>query len=286
VKVDRTVTWTLDAREKHRTVDVGFLAADRDKRVAAGVLAGGVAYRFFFWILALALLVSGALGFVDSNHVQSWLEGLGVDSSVAESIQGSTQPSDAARWWLLVVGLWLCAWTGYLGAKAMVLVHAAVWGVPSPPIRRKPLASAAFTGTALAFVASMAVVQWLRAELPTLGLVTTLAVVAVPFTGWLVVSYRLPHQGTGVMGLVPGAALVALGVQALHIFTAYFLGPKLVNATELYGVLGVVSTALFWLYLTGRLVIGAATLNASLYEQRSRDSTAGNLTIDSSHLKE
>ncbi len=32
-------------------------------------------------------------------------------------------------------------------------------------------------------------------------------------------------------------------------------------------MVGVVSTILFWFYLTGRLVIGAATLNASLYEQ-------------------
>ena len=71
----------------------------------------------------------------------------------------------------------------------------------------------------------------------------------------------------GWAGLVPGAVLIALGVEAIHMFTVYFLGPKLVNATELYGVVGIVSTILFWFYLTGRLVIGAATLNASLYEQ-------------------
>jgi uncharacterized BrkB/YihY/UPF0761 family membrane protein len=50
----------------------------------------------------------------------------------------------------------------------------------------------------------------------------------------------------------------------------YFLGPKLANATELYGVLGVVSTILFWLYIVGRLVVGAATVNASLHEQSTR----------------
>ena len=66
---------------------------------------------------------------------------------------------------------------------------------------------------------------------------------------------------------MPGAVLVAVGLEGLHLFTVYFLGPKLANATELYGVLGVVSTILFWLYITGRLVIGAATINASLYEQ-------------------
>ena len=47
------------------------------------------------------------------------------------------------------------------------------------------------------------------------------------------------------MGLVPGAVLVAVGLEGLHLFTVYFLGPKLASATELYGVLGVVSTTLF-----------------------------------------
>ena len=44
--------------------------------------------------------------------------------------------------------------------------------------------------------------------------------------------------------------------------------------SELYGVLGVVSTILFWLYIAGRLVLGAATLNASLYEQGHPEAAA------------
>ena len=30
------------------------------------------------------------------------------------------------------------------------------------------------------------------------------------------------------------------------------------------------STTLFWLYIVGRLVVGAATINASVYEQSTR----------------
>ena len=61
------------------------------------------------------------------------------------------------------MGIWLVLWTGYLGAKALMLVHATVWGVPPPRVRNVLLASVAFTGTALTFVASMAAVRWLRA---------------------------------------------------------------------------------------------------------------------------
>ena len=229
-----------------------------------------MAYRFFFWILAISLLTNGALGFVDSQDIQAALVAQGVDASVAETI-GSTQPSEGARWWLLLVGIWLVLWTGYLGAKAFILVHAAVWVMPPPRVRRALLASVVFTGTALTFVLSMAAVRWLRSELPAVGFAATLALVIVPFTIWLLASRQLPHHDVGWMGLVPGAVLVALGLQGLHLFTVLYLGPKLANATELYGVLGVVSTILFWLYIAGRLVIGAATVNASLYEQRSHE---------------
>jgi uncharacterized BrkB/YihY/UPF0761 family membrane protein len=266
---ERAVDWATAAREKHRTVDAGFRAADRDKRVAAGVLAGGVAYRFFFWILAISLLTDGALGFLDGPDVHAALVAQGVDDSVADSFQAAT-PSDSAKWWLLIVGIWLLLWTGHLGAKALMLVHATVWGLPPPHVRNVLVASLVFTGTVLTFVASIAAVRWLRAERPEIGAVATLALLVVPFTIWLLASNRLPHQDVGWLGLVPGAALVALGFEGLHLFTVYFLGPKLEHATELYGVLGVVSTILFWLYMTGRLVIGAATINASLCEQRSQ----------------
>ena len=85
---------------------------------------------------------------------------------------------------------------------------------------------------------------------------------------WLVVSSWLPHRGIGWRDLVPGAVLVAIGMQAFYLFATIFLAPKLANATQLYGLLGIAATVLFWLYVLGRLTIGAATLNASLYENR------------------
>jgi uncharacterized BrkB/YihY/UPF0761 family membrane protein len=158
-------------------------------------------------------------------------------------------------------------WTGYLGAKALMLVHATVWGVAAPRVRNVLIASLAFTGTVLLLIGAMSAARWVREESPTPGLIATFAVVVVPFAIWLVASRYLPHEDVGWMALLPGAVVVAVGLEGLHLFTVYFLGPKLANATELYGVLGVVSTILFWLYIVGRLVVGAATVNASLHEQ-------------------
>ncbi len=231
------------------------------------MLAGGVAYRFFFWILAASLLANGALGFVTQDQVEEALRAQGVSESVTRSLE-TAHPGDMGRWWLLGVGIWLLLWTGYLGSKALTLVHAAVWGTTPPRLRHSLRASLIFSGTVLGFAAAMMAVRSLRDEAPTAGFIVTLAVIVVPFAIWLLVSRSLPHRNVGWWGLVPGAILVAVGVQGLHLFTVFFLGPKLASATQLYGLVGIVSTVLFWLYVVGRLVIGAATINASLYEQR------------------
>jgi membrane protein len=261
--------WAVEARETHASVDVGFRLAERDKRVAAGVLAGGIAYRFFFWFLSVALVVIGALGLGNSGRVQSALREAGVGSSLTGAVDDVSQQSQAVDWSLLIIGSWLVLWTGYTCAKALVLVHATVWDVPPPPLANALKASLAFTGAAVGFIAAMSGARWLRAETATPGLIATLALIVVPFALWLSVARRLPHREVGWRELVPDALVVAAGVQALHLFTTLFLGPKLANATELYGALGIATTILFWFYLVGRLVLAGAMLSASLDDQRS-----------------
>ncbi len=265
----QATAWAEEARETRASVDVGFRIADRDKQVAAGVLAGGVAYRFFFWLVAAALLAGGALGFFDANTVEGATGDRGIAATLANAVGDSVRQSEAARWWLVIVGSWLTLWTGYMGAKALVLVHSTVWGVPSPRIGNALRASLVFTGAAVGVLAAMAGARWLRAEAGVLGLVITLLVFAIPFVFWLGASRALPNRAAGWTDLVPGAVLVAVGVEALHLFTVFYLEPKLSSATELYGGIGVATTILFWLYILGRLVIGAATLNASLVDQRN-----------------
>jgi len=264
----QATAWAEEARETRASVDVGFRIADREKQVAAGVLAGGVAYRFFFWLLAAALLAGGALGFFNANTVEGATGDRGIAATLANAVGDSVRESEAARWWLVAVGGWLTLWTGYMGAKALVLVHATVWGVPSPRVRNALRASLVFTGAAVALFAAMAGARWLRDETGLVGLLITLFLFAIPFVFWLAASRALPNRAAGWTDLVPGAALVAVGVQALHLFTVFFLGPKLDSATDLYGGIGVATTMLFWLYIIGRLVIAAATLNASLVERR------------------
>jgi len=256
------------ARTKHASVDVGFRTAARDRRVAAMVLAGGIAYRVFFWLVALSLVLGGLLGLTDADELESTLADHGLGAWFASAVAQFARTSDGHEWWLLLVGVWLTLWTGYTCTKALVLAHAAVWHVEPPRVARPLRAALLFNGLTIGFIAAMAGARWLRDESDVVGLAATLLVFAVPFTFWVVASRELPNRAATWRDLVPGATVVAVGLQAMHLFTVYFLEKKLVSATELYGVIGVTTTLLFWFYLAARLFVVAATLNASLAERQ------------------
>ena len=154
-------------------------------------------------------------------------------AALVTAVGEAAQSSQSARWWLLAIGGWLLLWTGYMGAKTLVRVHATVWDVPASA-RRQCAARVAdlHRRDAVAFLVAMSGARWLREETDVLGLDRHVGHRARPVR---VLARRvawLPHRGDGWRDLVPGAVLVAVGVQALHLFTAYLLGPKLTNATR------------------------------------------------------
>jgi uncharacterized BrkB/YihY/UPF0761 family membrane protein len=192
-------------------VDVGFRLAARDRRVAAGVLAGGVAYRLFFWLLSASLLATGVLGLVDGDRVADALRDEGVGPVLVDAITDASRRSETMSFTLLIVGSLLVLWTGYTGIKALVLVHATVWGIPPKRLGSPVRASLVFNGAVIGFIASMGVVRWLRTEAEVLGLILTLLLIVVPFMLWLMASRRLPHRGVDWLDVVPGAIVVAVG---------------------------------------------------------------------------
>jgi uncharacterized BrkB/YihY/UPF0761 family membrane protein len=67
-------------------------------------------------------------------------------------------------------------------------------------------------------------------------------------------------------GLLPGAALVGVGIQVMHLVTVFYLAPKIVSSSNLYGSLGAAATLLLAVYLVSRLVLGAAVLNVAVLD--------------------
>ena len=255
---------------EHIAVAVPIRAVERNRRVAASVLAGGFAYRLFLWLLPFGLVVGGGLGLSDANSTEDAVEGGGLPGAVTNAIGDASRAAQSDSWWLLAVGVPLLLWAGYSGAKAVTLIHALVWDEPPP--KTKPLqGSLAFTGMLCAFVAAVALTWWLRDDWPGfLAPVITFA----PLAGlWLLVSLHLPHRDAPWRALLPGALLVSIGFQVLHEVIGNFLVPKLEKSTSLYGDLGATATFLFFMYVMASLVVAAPILNSSLYDElrRKRD---------------
>lgn len=265
-RADRMRAMASVVRQRHMSVAVPFRAAARNRHVASSVLAGGIAYRIFLWMLPFGLIVGGALGFMDADGTEDAVETAGLPGAMVDAIGDAARAAGSDSWWLLAVGIPLLLYAGYTGAKAVQLIHALVW--EEPPRRSNPLtASLAFSGLISAFMATVALTWWFREEAGLMGVLAgTLTVVPLAAL-WLWASLGLPHRDASWRALLPGALVVALGFQVLHVLVGTFLVPKLEKSTSLLGGLGATTTLLFFMYIVGTLVVIAPVLNSSLYHE-------------------
>jgi hypothetical protein len=254
------------AAEHHASVAIPFRAADRNRRVAASVLAGGFAYRIFLWLLAFGLVVGGALGLGDADGTEQAVASGGLPAAVVNVIGDIARAADSNSWWLLLIGIPTLLWEGYAGAKGLDRVHALVWNDPSPSRIRALKSSLAFSGGMCVFIATVCLSWWFR-DASAAAQWLIFATMMVPLAAlWLFVSLRLPHGSASWKALLPGALLVAVGFQVVHGLVLHFYAAKLETSTSLYAALGVTTTLLFVGWLVGWLVVTSPILNSSLHE--------------------
>ena len=73
-----------------------------------------------------------------------------------------------------------------------------------------------------------------------------------------------------------------MGVQVLHLISAFYLVNRISSSSQLYGALGAAATLLLWGYLLARVLIGASTLNHTLFRYRDVARLPGGLAGGSS----
>ena len=101
------------------------------------------------------------------------------------------------------------------------------------------------------------------------GLVAT-GLISLVYGGlWLLLSVRLPHGDADWRELLPGAALVGVGLLAMQAVVAYYIAPQAGHKQSTYGSLGLAAALLLGLYIVGRLGSSAAVLNATLHARRT-----------------
>jgi uncharacterized BrkB/YihY/UPF0761 family membrane protein len=266
-----------EARRRSPLVARAFDVVDRDAERFGGLFAGALAYRLFLWLVPFALLLVGLLGAVteaDDGASASVAEDFGLHGALADSLrEGASQRG----WWVaIIIGLFGMLWAGVSASKALRLSHAAAWGLPrgrpGSPVR----GTLGFAAGVLALLGATLVAARLREVQGALGLVASLLVLVIFVAVWMAVSSHLPHRPGPRGQLLPGAILFGVGLECVHLFTAYYLVDRAARAQSTYGAIGTALVVLLWLYVVSRLIVASAVLNAELARHtRARRDAAG-----------
>ncbi len=270
-QVDATRNRLENARKTSPTIDTAFAAFEHDTDTGGSVLGAALGFRIFLFLVPYVFLFLVGFGLSADATDQSAREAArdaGVTGLTAQAITDVADLSNVQR----VSAFIVAAVATFLAARALYKVtrvaHALVWRVEQRGPARTTLGAAyLFAGVTLSFVV-VDVLSAIRHDSTILGLVLTAAFVAVPFVIWLLASWFLPHTTDDWRDLIPGAAIVAVGIEVLHILTVYWVAYLVSSRFDTYGTIGVSLGLLVWSYLLGRLVVASAVVNASVWERR------------------
>jgi uncharacterized BrkB/YihY/UPF0761 family membrane protein len=269
-----TARAAVEAQRPHSpSLDVTLAAFERDRRRAGWLLAGALAHRLFLWLLPFTLVLVAGLGFLESANKESpedLAETLGIVGLASESIARAAADAEHARLFALLIGVPALYIASVGTIKAFRTVSALAWGIPAEPVRRAPLAVLGFLGLLTASFAVTVSGATVRDQSPGFGLFATL-LIAIGYV-WIAFTalWVLPRRSVPWTALIPGAILIGLGLQAIHLTTVYFISYRVSSSSETYGVLGVAAALLLALYLIGRLFVAGVILNTTLWERGER----------------
>jgi uncharacterized BrkB/YihY/UPF0761 family membrane protein len=268
----------VEAKRPHvKSVDATFAVLERDRERAGWLLAGALAHRLFLWLLPFTLVVVAGLGFLASADRESpsdLADSVGVVGIAADSIARAAADAERARFIALFVGV-PALYIATVGAiKAFRTVSALAWSVPAGSIGRTSLAVLGFLVLLVTAFAITLVAAAVREVSPGAGVFAT----GLILIGYVWIAYAalwvLPRRTVPWTALLPGALLIGLGLEAIHLITVYFISYRVSSSSDTYGALGVAAALLLSLYLVGRLFVAGVILNSTLWE-RSQLSAEG-----------
>ncbi len=261
------------ARPRFSLLDIGLRTYERDRTTGGNLFAGALAFRVFLWLVPFVFVLVAGLGFASAAGSASpdLIErDFGLSGYVAQQIAQVADQAERGRWLTLAIGLIALYGASRSAAKGLRAVHAIAWHMPPLGLRHRTRAAFVFMAGATLLAGASGAANWLRSRTSAWGLVAILCLLVLYSATWLAASVMLPHAEAPWRSLVPGAILFGLGIQAIHLFTIFWLVHRVSTATATYGALGAAIAILGTLYLFGRLIVAAAMLNASRWERRLR----------------
>jgi uncharacterized BrkB/YihY/UPF0761 family membrane protein len=244
---------------------------ESDRRFAGGLLAGGLAFRAFLWLLPYSLVIVTLVGYLaefSSKPPDQLAQDAGMSAAVVGSVGTAVTATNRGRAFLLVLGVILLIWLGRSLVRALKIVSNLAWH------RMSPTAASTKESLILAgFMLLISLIPWLArplyaGALPTDLLAGIAMMLLFAAAGLWAISLLPRPDEVPWTGLIPGGLLVGVSAEAIRLSVSLYFADKLERSSGLYGGLGLAAVFLAWLYLIGRLVIAAMNLNATLWEAR------------------
>jgi uncharacterized BrkB/YihY/UPF0761 family membrane protein len=259
-------------------VDAGFLVQELDAGVGGGILAGALAFRLFLFMVPFVYVVFTGLGVASralGHDPAQVARNAGITGVLAGAVV-KVGDQDAWTQVVLVLGavVAMLITAGNL-MKALYVVHWLIWRVhrvmPTGLVPRLALIGCTVAASAL----GVTVNDFRSSSGITGAVVAVLVITAFSFALWWWVSWKLPHAPAPARVFVPGALLMAIGADVLHLLTTYWIGHLVARKTNTYGAVGIALAVLLWVYILGRIMVGSAGLNAALWYRRENLGQSG-----------
>jgi membrane protein len=250
---------------------------ERERAAGSVLLAGGLAYRFFLWLVPFGLVLAALASewsAEDPRGLRNVVQDYGLAGAAANSALAAVRAERHSRWYFLAAGVTLLLWFGMSAVRALRVAYTIAWADESARLHRPLRASVIFTGFVVGVTFIGFGTRYIGHEVSgTWGVIALLAMFGVYAAVAGAALNLLPHGGASWTALLPGVLVIGVGMQLMHIVVAVYLAPRLAHSPSLYGSLGAATVIMLWLYLIARLFVSAAFLNATLW-QRKHSGTA------------
>jgi membrane protein len=221
---------------------------------AAAITLYGLFALFALCVLAVSVVGLLATGNDDIAHdIVSWL---GLHGDAAKTVTDAVNTAQHSAKVASVVGVIGLIWVGSSFAVSVASAYDVAWGVSSRVTRARLVGLGWLAGGGLLLAVGGLVTSLLTA-LPALVAPLVLALsLSINTVLWLWTSWILPNRvHPPWRGLLPGAIVGAVGLEALKIAGGYVVPLLVAKSSALYGTIGTVFALIAWLWVLGRLVV-------------------------------
>jgi uncharacterized BrkB/YihY/UPF0761 family membrane protein len=263
------------ARSRSPALDATFETIERDSHIGGGMLAGALSYRLFVFALPLSFFIVSGLGLVAEAlgvHPNVVVNSVGFAGTVTKHVDGAAE--GGSNWWVALTSFFVLVYVTRVLLRAVTIVHALAWEGSAAGVKVKARSLEIFGAAIFGQLLLVTGVGAVGHQSPLGGLFALFVLVAALAGLWLVVSLQLPHSDARWTELIPGSLFYAVGILGVQLWNILILGKLIESKSTTYGALGMAAALLLGFFLMGRVIVGAAALNATLHERRTRSGRA------------